>query len=93
MRIFGAASFKERVSEEQRKKALYQNTTEIDDTEMLDLTQMETVRQETCLQDSEILLQKLIASFSSDKSNIVVLGKYQLTATKLCLIYFHMYCI
>lgn len=92
MRIFGAASFKERVNEEQRKKALYQNTTEIDDTEMLDLTQMETVRQETCLQDSEILLQKLIASFARDKSNIVVLGKFRLTVTKLCLIYFHIYC-
>ena len=90
MRIFGAASFKERVNEEQRKKALFKNTTEIDDTEMLDMTQMETIRQEACLQDSEILLQKLISSFSCDKSNTVVLGKFQQTATKLCLIYFHM---
>ena len=80
MRIFTAASFKERVNEEQRKKALYQNPMEIDDTEMLDLTQMETVRQGTCLQDSEILLQKLIASFACDKSNIMVLGKFLLTA-------------
>ena len=72
--------------------ALYRNLMENDDIEMLDLTQMETVRQETCLQDSEILLQKLIASFARDKSNLVVLGKFWLTVTKLCLIYFHIYC-
>ena len=55
--------------------ALYRNLMENDDIEMLDLTQMETVRQETCLQDCEALLQKLITNSASGKSNIWVLGK------------------
>ena len=76
-RIFGTSSFKERLTEEERKINIINSGKAV---QRLKLSDIDCIRDETCLEDSEALLDKLIASFEADNSteNSAIVGELAL---------------